>query len=208
MLKKSFMLVLVRNRLKVSFPRKRESKKSIESMTLDYPVKPDNDKKVFCASAMLYFLAAFAVCVYPDTVSLEELLRNSREFDKNIVEIEAEAIGEPLKDDNGDYWINVTQNGYHIGIYFSNPSLIEKVNHFGSYSRKGDTIRVKGVFYKDCPLHHETDVHAENLEIAKQGYILKDIPPEKKKLSSFILSVICLALVCMYFIKRRYEQRN
>ncbi len=44
-------MILLQNRQKVSFPRKRESRKAIESTTIDYPVKPDNDKKVFYTSA-------------------------------------------------------------------------------------------------------------------------------------------------------------
>lgn len=45
---------LLRNRLIMSFPRKRKSGESIKSTLLDCPVKPDNDKKSFRNSPMKY----------------------------------------------------------------------------------------------------------------------------------------------------------
>jgi len=88
------------------------------------------------------------------------LIEHSREYDGKSVEYRGELIGEPMR--RGDHiWINVSDGGNAIGIWVRR-SIMPVVRYFGSYSRRGDTVLVRGLFHKSCPQHGgDMDIHAE-----------------------------------------------
>jgi len=138
---------------------------------------------------------------------LKEILEHPQLFDSKTVIVEGEVVGEILKDKGGGVWINVLDGGYNLGVYARDRNLLKNIKYFGAYRVQGDIIRVRGVFYKDCPVHAERDIHLLSVEIIKRGRRLKDAPSRFKKEVSFVLAIMCLTLVIIYFIRLRYARR-
>ena len=165
-------------------------------------------KKVI--SIIFLFLIVFGVCIvtYAASGRLGYILNHPDEFDRKVVIVEGEAIGGLLNDDNGGVWLNILDAGYNIGIYAHKEKVFKDVHNFGAYAKRGDIIEVKGIFYKNCPLHAERDIHAVSIKIIRKGYPLKESVSRKKEFTSFVLSIICLTLAAIYFIKLRYVRRH
>ncbi|MCK4912238.1 MAG: hypothetical protein KAS05_00785 [Candidatus Omnitrophica bacterium] len=158
---------------------------------------------IFC----LLFTALFTSFVYAENASLGDILASPNNFTGKEVQIEGEVIGEPLNDEAG-VWVNVSTGQEQIGVFFEDKERIEEIIYWGDYSTTGDQIRVIGVFYKNCPEHQVSDLHLKSLKIIHKGYENEYvISPWKKQLAK-ILSMICLAMALIYFIKLRYGKRN
>jgi hypothetical protein len=138
-------------------------------------------------------------------VSLSDILINPDEFDGKLVEIEAEVIGEQLVNKKGG-WINVSVGGYNIGIFSSDPKVYDQIKHWGSYKEKGDLVRIKGIFYRNCSLHQISDIHLESLNIVKSGYENKEAVTKYKKWTGIFSSILCSIVTAIYFIKRKYAR--
>jgi len=163
-----------------------------------------NKLKLFIFS--LLFLTLVTPFVYAKVSALEAVLAFPEKFNEKEVWIEGEVIGEPLKGAQG-VWMNITSGSKQIGIFSSDKSIIEKITYWGSYHETGDQVRIKGVFYKECPVHQIRDVHLETLEIVKEGHRNKyPISAQKQQLAK-ILSVICLTTAFIYLIKLKYGKR-
>jgi hypothetical protein len=97
-----------------------------------------------------------------------QLIERAREYDGKPVEYRGELIGEPLR--RGDHlWINVSDGDKAIGIWVRR-SAMPAVRHFGSYSVRGDTVLVRGLFHTSCPEHGgDMDIHAEAIINVARG---------------------------------------
>ncbi len=140
-------------------------------------------------------------------VSLEEVLRSAEEYDGKRVEIEGEAIGEILKGDHG-YWVNISTGRPAIGVFSRRREVFEPINYWGRYAEKGDWVRVKGVFYRTCPLSGTAAVYLEDLAVIQEGRqekIAVSLPKKQLGLLSFI---ICLISAAIYLIKLKLWKRN
>lgn len=144
---------------------------------------------------------------FAQVVPIKEVLTYPDKFDKTIIVIQAEAVGENIRDKQGS-WINVSCDGFNLGVYFSDDTLVQQVGNFGSYKTQGDILRIKGTFYKSCPFHFERDIHATSLEIIAPGGPLKEKLSSSKRMSSVALAIICLTLAFVCLIKLRYARRD
>jgi hypothetical protein len=137
---------------------------------------------------------------YGEKTSIKTVLTFPDRFNRRIIELEGEIIGELLKSDSG-LWINISSQGYNTAVFISNPALAEGLKYWGSYREQGDVIKVKGTFYKDCSQHRTADIHASSIEIIKPGFIKREkLASYKVDLAIFLL-IICLTLAVIYFIK-------
>ena len=158
---------------------------------------------IFC----LLFMTLATSLAYAKASALEALLAFPDRFDQRRVQIEGEVIGEPLNDAQG-VWLNISTGPQQVGVFSSDKNLIERIAYWGSYQETGDWVRVKGVFYKECPDHQISDVHLESLEIIREGYVNEySISPQKQQLAK-ILSIICLIIAFIYLIKLKYGKRD
>ena len=151
----------------------------------------------------LWFLALNSPFAYGEVTPLKEILNQPDIFDRKHVEIEGEAIGEVLKDPGGG-WVNIASKGYNIGIFSPDAKTLERIEYWGSYKEKGDQLKIKGIFYKNCPWHQISGVHLETLEIVEKGgerVIL--VSPFKRRLAT-ILFAMSLMIAVIYLIKRKY----
>ncbi len=163
-----------------------------------------NKLKLFIFS--LLFLTLATPFVYAKASALEAVLAFPEKFNEKEVWIEGEAVGEPLRDAHG-VWINITSGSKQIGVFSSDQSIAEKITYWGSYRETGDRVRIKGVFYKECPVHQTRGVYLETLEVVKEGYRNKyPISAQKQQLAK-ILSIICLTTAFIYLIKLKYGKR-
>lgn len=156
-----------------------------------------------------FFLTLFVLAnfVYAESVSLGSLIDQPDKYDQKTITFEAEVIGEPLSTESGN-WFNVTCGSYHIGIFFKDKNLINQLKYWGSYRQRGDIVQVKGVFYKNCPVHNQLGVHLVSLELVKRGMdVSHPVSPDKIKFA-FLSFVICLTMAAVYFIKVRWQKKS
>lgn len=148
----------------------------------------------------LILFAVISISSYAQEVSIKELLTYPDKFDATYVGVQGEAIGEALNDNKG-VWLNISDQGYNIGVFVREKSEITKIRYWGNYTAEGDSVKIKGTFSKNCSLHQERDIHASRIEIAKRGFLRKEVlSPAKVKLT-IVLFVICLAVTVIYLIK-------
>ncbi|MDP2814785.1 MAG: hypothetical protein Q8S15_05605 [Erysipelotrichaceae bacterium] len=101
-------------------------------------------------------------------VTINQIIANSHDFDQSVIMIEAEVILEVLER-NENAWINVNDGTNAIGVFLP-LSMTADLEVFGDYEHQGDTVRVVGVFSRNCVEHGgEIDIHASSLEVIKQG---------------------------------------
>jgi len=151
----------------------------------------------------LVFAVIFPCFVF--AVSLEEILNAPAEFDSKAVEIEAEVIGNPLKGVNG-VWLNVKSGESNIGVFSLDAAVLESIKYWGSYGQKGDKLKIKGIFYKNCPLHQISDIHLNSLAVIEKGCENKMAVSSERIRLAVMLFIICLTTGLIYFIKKFLEK--
>jgi hypothetical protein len=95
-----------------------------------------------------------------------------------------------------------------MGIFAKNQSIINSINYWGSYKERGDLIRIKGIFYKNCPVHGGRGLHLSDLEVIEKGKKIKPKVVDEKKRFALFSFVIFLTLGCIYLIKIRLWQQK
>lgn len=159
---------------------------------------------IFC---LLLIITSATFFAYAENISLEDIFAFPEEFSEKEVQIEGEVIGEPLNDPGG-IWLNISTGSQQIGVFVFDKEKIEEITYWGSYEETGDHVRIKGIFYKECPDHQISDIHLGSLEIIREGYRNEyPISPQKQQLAK-ILSIICLAIAFIYLIKLKYGKRD
>lgn len=155
--------------------------------------------------AVFLFLMLFSLPGYG--ASLQELAAAPAAYDGREVTVEGEVIGETLLSADGA-WINLFDQGTTVGVFTEDRALLETITCYGSYAVQGDRVRVKGVFSLCCPQHGARDIHARELEVTVPGYMRTETIERRKIVVSIFLSIICLTLIALYFIKEQYGKRN
>ncbi|MDP8290069.1 MAG: hypothetical protein P9M02_03770 [Candidatus Susulua stagnicola] len=157
---------------------------------------------IFC----LLFVVLSIGFVYADSTSLEDILEFPDSYDGKEVQIEGEVIGEPLNGNLG-VWVNVSAK-QQIGVFLADKEKIKEITYWGDYRTTGDQVRVKGIFYKDCPEHQISDVHCKSLEVVGKGHKNKYIISSQKKQLAKILSIIFLIIGLIYLIRLKYGKQD
>ncbi|MDF2586360.1 MAG: hypothetical protein K0S41_201 [Anaerocolumna sp.] len=140
---------------------------------------------------------SLSIDVSAESISLSELIENGTNMDGEELTIQGEAIGESMN--RGDYsWININDGSAAIGVWLKSKDA-EKVSYFGNYKYIGDTIKLKGHFYRACKEHGgEADFHADSFEIVKEGHETIKKISNGKLVSAGILS-LCAMIVLFLF---------
>jgi hypothetical protein len=123
---------------------------------------------VVLSSAGAQTLSSSGSAAITAKVSSADLIENPVRWDGKEVLFEGEAIHPSLS--RGDFvWVNVLDSNAAVGIFLSSDEE-RSIGSFGSYARRGDTLRVRGVFRRACPDHGgDMDIHAASLEIIAAG---------------------------------------
>jgi hypothetical protein len=154
-----------------------------------------------------------------EEVTVEELVNHMPEYDGKEVTISGEVIGDVmLRDDHG--WVTVnddafSQESIHEGGDFAgytNWSMsvwapraeLEDIRILGGYKKKGDWVRVTGVFHRACEEHGgDTDIHAYKIEIIEPGHPISHPFAYWKLALVLILAMLVLALGYVWLKRTR-----
>jgi len=143
---------------------------------------------------MVLTILSLLLTLQTNVASINELIKNSHEYDNQAIIIEAEVILEVLERDDFA-WINVNDGSNAIGVYLP-IEMTQELKYFGDYNHVGDTVRIEGIFSRNCEEHGgEIDIHATSLKIIAPGYLVeKNVSPWKfiGAFIGFTLSVIAL----------------
>lgn len=153
---------------------------------------------VKCAMFNVLLLCAlhFALCTASaEPISSTELIENAQEYDGKEVVYEGEAIGEVMHRRDG-VWVNINDGENAIGVWMP-PELAAVIKYRGSYKAKGDILRVRGVFNRNCVQHGgDLDIHATSLHKIKSGWERQErLIPAKRNLLIILTVVLCLILI-------------
>lgn len=140
-------------------------------------------------------------------ISVGALVENPSLFDGKIVEIEGELVGDIIESKDG-FWVNVLDSKSVIGVWCL-PGEKEKIKFLGRYGIKGDYVRVKGVFHKECVQHTgDRDIHAGSIDILKQGHKVSEEIPLDKVLFAIFLGVVSLSAIGILHLLSRRESHS
>jgi hypothetical protein len=154
---------------------------------------------------IILFLVLF--CFSVQAGELKDFLTQSAKYDGQKVTFIAEVIGEILSADQG-YWINVSADGYSLGVFSADRALFETLTIFGAYKITGDTVSLNGTFFSRCPQHGISCIHGESLKVLSPGIAHNETVSETKKRTVYILGMICLIVLIIYLIKGRSGKRS
>jgi hypothetical protein len=122
-------------------------------------------KKTFLCCLWVFLLLSQTLCA---GIESTELIEKGLEYDGKTVEYTGEVVGDLMARKN-HAWINVNDGSNAMGIW-SERALIPPIKYFGSYGNRGDTVLVRGVFHRSCPMHGgDMDIHASEITIVATG---------------------------------------
>ncbi|MGE5552200.1 MAG: OB-fold nucleic acid binding domain-containing protein [Bacteroidota bacterium] len=126
----------------------------------------------FCSkasSAVVPPSAPRAVHLPANPRNLADLIEGSVFYDNQRVTLRGEAVGD-LMTRGPVAWVNLYDGTATIGAY-GPTSLLRRIESTGSYNKRGDEVRVSGIFHRaDTRQGGELVIEATELTIVKKGY--------------------------------------
>lgn len=135
-----------------------------------------------------------------DSIPINDLIEKSVKYSGQEVTVEGEALGEVLE--RGDYaWVNISDGGNAIGIWMTLDDAM-KIENFGDYKNVGDTIKVAGVFSRNCAEHGgDVDIHCRSLNIVSVGHPVIEILSQTKVIVTIVAVLVAGIALVFYFFK-------
>ena len=134
------------------------------------------------------------------SVSVKTLVETPKGYEETNVTTEGEVL-DVLVQKQGT-WINILDDGVSIGVWVEEDVRIPKIEYRGSYSQKGDIVKVQGTFYADCPQHLGTrDIHAEKVSLVSRGSIQVEEGVQAKRKQTIIWVYIFGASLVVYSVQ-------
>ena len=148
---------------------------------------------------MLFLSLSLSTQVHAaDRTEINTLIEKSQAFDGQTVTVEGEALGEAML--RGEYaWINISDNTNAIGVWLK-ASDAQKISVFGDYRHKGDTVKITGIFSRNCAEHGGgVDMHGHSLEIIERGYNNPEEITQVKIQAALVLSFFAFLTAYIYW---------
>lgn len=151
--------------------------------------------------ALLLLLAPAAALAEEENVSSTDLIERAKEYDGQSVVYEGEVIGDILL--RGDYaWLNVSDGVNTIGCWVS-AAQTDPISVCGGYGKRGDTVRVSGVFHRACAEHGgDLDIHADSLLIVRAGAPAVQTYPKSLLIAACALPLPAAALLILVWKRK------
>lgn len=129
-------------------------------------------KALLLIIALLLFLLPAVALAEGESVGSNELIDRAKDYDGTTVVYEGEVVGDILY--RGDFaWLAVFDGSNTIGVY-ATAEQASKIAIVGGYGKRGDTVRVAGVFHRACAQHGgDMDIHAESLGVLATGEVVQ-----------------------------------
>lgn len=155
--------------------------------------------KVLSITILLSACFIVSAAAKEEVTEINTLVENTKAYDQQVVTIQGEAIGEVLE--RGEYsWVNISDGTNAIGIWMKTTDA-DTIKYFGDYKNIGDTVKVTGVFSRDCTEHGgDVDIHCASYEIVKEGSVVISKISHSKALTAAIL-LISAALATFFYNK-------
>ena len=133
-----------------------------------------------------------------DRTEINTLIEKSQTFDGQTVTVEGEALGEAML--RGEYaWINISDNTNAIGVWLK-ASDAQKISVFGDYRHKGDTVKITGIFSRNCAEHGgDVDIHNQAMEIIEKGINVPETITQTKINAASALFLFALLSAYIYW---------
>ena len=153
-------------------------------------------------------LLALALCVLlavpalAQSLSTEELIKNSRLYDGKTVSFAGEVIGDVMV--RGGYaWVNLSDGSGGLGVWMPS-ELAGAIQNSGSYKASGDWVEVSGVFNRNCPQHGgDLDIHAQSIRKLNSGSrIMERLNLGKRNLALVLAVALCLVMILSLLQKK------
>jgi len=149
----------------------------------------------FSSSVCILCLLFFIFDINPASgASITGLIQNANQYDGQIVEIQAEVIGDVMRRSNG-VWLNVSDGTSAIGIFCAR-SILPQIKFRGDYKNSGDILLIKGQFNRaDRSQGGDLDIRASEIKVIKDGYKVKRELNRGKLNAIVILVPIIIVLI-------------
>jgi hypothetical protein len=127
-----------------------------------------HQKTLFLIIALALLCAPAAALAEGQVVSSNDLIDRAKDFDNQTVIYEGEVLGDILN--RGEHaWLAVCDGSNTIGVFVS-AEQAKQISLVGGYGKRGDTVRVEGVFHRACAEHGgDLDIHADSLTVLSIG---------------------------------------
>ncbi|MCD8199442.1 MAG: hypothetical protein LUD25_00520 [Coriobacteriaceae bacterium] len=127
----------------------------------------------------------------------------NRALDGATVTFTAEAIGDVIRAENGNVWVNVLGNeGASLGVFMSAEDAAA-ITNLGDYDTEGSTVNIVGTYSVACQQHEgELDVHATSVEVLADGGTIMHAFSSQWVVVAVLLCVLGLILLLVYFVFR------
>lgn len=148
---------------------------------------------------MLFLSLSLSTQVHAaDRTEINTLIEKSQAFDGQTVTVEGEALGEAML--RGEYaWINISDNTNAIGVWLK-ASDAQKISVFGDYRHKGDTVKITGIFSRNCAEHGgDVDIHNQAMEIIEKGTNVPETITQTKINAASALFLFALLSAYIYW---------
>jgi len=138
--------------------------------------------------------------VAPEVTSTQ-LIDEAQAYNAKEIIYTGEVIGDIMQ--RGSHsWINVSDGSNVIGVWILSDD-IKDIKFTGRYKVKGDTVKVKGVFYRACKDHGgDMDIHANEITILEQGYKISETVNMWRILFTALVFVMAISLSIYIFKKK------
>ena len=127
-----------------------------------------HQKTVFLIIALLLLLAPAVALADGNAVGSNDLIDHAKDYDNQTVVYEGEVLGDILY--RGDHaWLAVFDGSNTIGVFVT-AEQAKQITVVGGYGKRGDTIRIEGVFHRACAEHGgDLDIHADTVKVLSVG---------------------------------------
>ena len=152
----------------------------------------------FLMCSLLIPFSPFTTC--DERLFINHLIEDMDIFDRSEIEISGEVVGDIMKRGKG-IWVNVDDGSECISVW-TPETLLPRIDFVGNYGSKGDTLLIKGVFNRACPLHGgDTDIHALEINRIQIGHAIAHPISQKKIEWTLVLIVLTIVTAGAYYWK-------
>ena len=150
--------------------------------------------------AILLLLVPTAALAENQSVNSNDLIDHAKDYDAKTVIYEGEVLGDILY--RGTYaWVAVYDGNNTIGCYVSKAQT-EQIASVGGYGKRGDTVRVEGVFHRACAEHGgDLDIHANTVTVISAGSSLQ--MPLSRLVTTLAIVLPLPAVLLLFLVWKR-----
>lgn len=140
-----------------------------------------------------------------EPVDSNDLIDRAKDFDNTTVVYEGEVLGDIL--DRGEYaWLAVSDGSNTIGCYVTRAQA-EQIDFVGGYGKRGDAVRIVGVFHRACAEHGgDLDIHAQSVTVLQAGQAVPMPLSRSVTILAIVLPLPAAALLILIWRRRAADR--